>query len=201
MYEDRFGYDPKVPEDIRLIFMWLCQDVSSLQNEWDFYLDLFDKEENNELFHEVAPMSFDIIEEVLRHDMIMSIGRLSDPKISIKKKENLSLAALVERCADIHGLELLLEKFQLSCLHTTQWRNKRVGHRDLYTTISPSEHPLPKIDKQQLDQILSEASEILKAVFLHYSRGDLYFHTIAPGKADDLIFYLKSGRDFTRKNG
>ena len=175
--------------------MWLCQDVAALQSKWDFYLELYGKEENTALLSELASWSFNIMEEALRNDMTMAISRLSDPSISMRTKENLSLATLVKMCPDIRGLDRQLADFQAACQPVSNWRNKHVGHNDLDTKIHPRENPLPGITKNQIDEIINRAAEILKIVILQYANGDLHFHTIARGDAKDLIFWLKSGRD------
>ena len=100
---DPFGYIPKLPDNIRNIFMRLCQDVYSLRSKWEFYLELFDSKKNAELISELARASFQIIEESLRNDMIMAICRLSDPSQSSpksKKKDNLSLCTLLSNWMD-----------------------------------------------------------------------------------------------------
>lgn len=152
-FENTFGYDSRIPKSIRGIFMWLCQDVAALQSKWDFYLELYSKEENTALLSELASWSFNIIEETLRNDMTMAICRLCDPSISMGK-ENLSLATLVEKCSDIPDMERQLVDFQVACEPISRWRNKQVGHNDLHTRIRPRENPLPGINKNKIDEIL-----------------------------------------------
>jgi hypothetical protein len=195
MFENTFGYDTKMPEKIREIYMWLCQDVASLQSKWDFYLELYDKKETTDLLNELASWSFNLIEESLRNDMTMAICRLRDPLISFNK-ENLSLATLIEKCSDIPGLGTQLKHFQDASEAVSKVRNKQVGHNDLNTVIRPRENPLPGINKTQIDQILKLATDILKVVSLHYSDADVNFHTIARGGAEDLIFWLKAGQEY-----
>jgi hypothetical protein len=192
--EDAFGYDIRVPEKIRETFMWLCNDVADLQSKWDFYLELYGKEENTALLSELAPWSFNIIEESLRNDMTMAICRLSDRSITMGEK-NLSLATLVENCPDISGLDTTLAEFQASCKPISKWRNKHVGHKDFKTLIRPREKPLPGINKIQIEQILILAEKILKIVCLYYTKGELGFYTISRGGAEDLIFWLKAGQE------
>jgi len=192
--ENAFGFNERVPESIREIFMWLCQDVVALQSKWDFYLELYGKEENTDLLSELAPWSFNLIEESLRNDMTMAISRLSDPSITIRK-ENLSLATLVEKCAAIEGLKAQLADFQVACQPISQWRNRHVGHKDFNTTIRPRENPLPGISKPQINEIIKLATRLLKSVSFHFGGGDLYFHTIARGGAEELIFWLKAGHE------
>lgn len=192
--ENAFGYNTLIPENIREIFMWLCQDVAALQSKWDFYLELYSDEETTSLLSELASWSFNMIEESLRNDMTMAICRLSDPSITFRK-ENLSLASLVEKCPDIEGLEEQLADFQVACEPISQWRNRNVGHKDYNTAIRPRENPLPGISKSQIDEIVRLAARLLQTVSFHFGGGDLYFHTVARGGGDDLVFWLKAGRE------
>jgi len=91
-----FGYDIRLPENIREVFMWLCQDVTSLQSKWSLYLKLFSNQEDTMLLSELALGFFQVIEESLRNDITMAICRLSDPPKSMGK-DNLSLKTLVEQ--------------------------------------------------------------------------------------------------------
>ena len=196
MFEDRFGYDPKLPENIRFIYMWLCDEVAKLQTKWDFYLELYGKEENTELLNDLALWwSFNIIEETLRYDITMSIGRLSDP-LTTMGKENLSFATLVEKISDIPDIKKQFENFKVACKTVSEVRNKQVAHNDYNTKISPMENRLPGITKTEIDQILKLATDILTAVSNHYDLGQLMFnHTIGRGGVEELIFWLKAGKE------
>jgi hypothetical protein len=194
VFENEFGYDAKLPENIRTNFMWLCQDVASLQSKWDFYLELYGNQENTDLMSELALWSFNIIEESLRNDMTMAICRLSDPSASLRK-ENLSLATLVNKCSNIPDLDAKLLNIQAESESVSQYRIKQVAHNDLNTVISPRENPLPGINKTQIDQILKLASDILNILFLYYTGGELNFHTISQSGAETLIFWLKAGQE------
>jgi hypothetical protein len=196
MFEDAFGYNAMLPEEIREIFMWLCQDVASVYHKWRFYMELFGSEENTELLSYLAPGCFNIIEESLRGDMTMAICRLSDPARSMGK-DNLSLSSLIERCGDIEGVEEPLRHFLIACGPVRFHRNKRVGHNDLETTIKPRENPLPGIGRRQIDEILSLASEILNTIYQSYVDGELAFgHSLCIGGADALLYWLKLGRQY-----
>ena len=189
-----FGYDNRVPELIRETFMWLCQYVADLQSKWDFYLELYSKEENTALLSELASWSFNIVEESLRNDMVMAICRLCDPSAT-RSMGNLSMATLVEICPDIPALVTRLAEFRDVCEPVSKWRNKHVGHKDFNTVIRPIENPLPGINRPQIDRILALAEEILQMVCFYYSQGELSFRTISRGGAEDLIFWLKAGQE------
>jgi len=197
MSNDVFGYNQKLPENIREIFMWLCQDVASIQYKWSFYLELFSSQENTALLSDLAQSSFNIIEESLRADLTMAICRLSDPPQSEGKKDNLSLLTLTQQCGRIDNVTELLRDFRDTCKPVRQYRNKRVGHNDLNTTIKPHDNPLPEIGRGQIDRIVQLASKILNAISQHYASDlELSFKPFAIGGANDLIYWLKVAKEY-----
>src|SRR5438270_30660 len=135
MAEGEFGYNPKLPEDIRELFQVLCQDVVSLRSHWDFYADLFGKPEHADLLSDMARGSFQIIEESLRKSMTMSFGRLADRAETFDRKDraNCSLATLVQRCGQVSGIDSTLQEFQDTVSPIKTYRDKRVAHNDLAT--------------------------------------------------------------------
>jgi len=199
---ESFGYSEKIPENIRTEVMWLCQDVLFLQNEWDLFTELYGTKENTELLSQLAYLSFKIMWQTLFYDVTMGICRLGDPAQSGPKgmHSNLSLERLVHNCPD-RSIELnaLLAKFKTAYEPVNKFRNKRVGHRDLQTAIEPGKSPLPGVTKEQIDLALELAENILKTIFQHYARADLYFHSFAYGDAKDLIFWLSQGKAFHDK--
>jgi hypothetical protein len=57
MSKDAFGYDSRLPENIRDIFMCLCQEVACLHDKWSLYLGLFGDKNNTDLLSELAQMN------------------------------------------------------------------------------------------------------------------------------------------------
>ena len=126
MFDNTFGYETRLPDDIREIFMWLCQDVLSLWYKWEFYKALFSEEETTGLLSDLAPASFQVIEELLRGDMTMAICRLSDPPqfARMDKKDNLSIRTLVHRLGEPGDITALVEEFQEACEPVRQYRKQ-----------------------------------------------------------------------------
>lgn len=198
MLNDAFGYDPKLPDNLREIFVWLCQDVAALREKWSFYLELFGSEENTDLLSELVLASFQIIEEALRNDIILSICRLSDPIKSLGY-ENLSfetLKPLVKELSLPDNTSKLFEDFQSACELVQKYRNKRVGHNDLNTRIKPQDNPLQGIGRDRIDQIIQLAEQILNLVYQHFVGGELVFESDPLGGADALIFWLKTAKEY-----
>ncbi len=191
MFESAFGYDARVPENIRTGLMWLCQDVASLHNKWAIYSKLFNSKENTDLLSELAFWTFINIEESMRSDMTMAISRLCDPAKTCERY-NLSLEFLVENCPDMPDLNAKLLELRAECDPVKKYRNKHVGHNDLNSVLKPKENPLPGITKYQIDKIIKLAESILNYVFLNYTKGELGFSANGRGDPDSLFFYLKN---------
>jgi hypothetical protein len=195
MSNDRFGFHQNLPESIRDVFMWLCQDVAMLRLKWNFYIGLYSSKESTDLMSDLAPASFRIIEESLRADMTMAICRLSDP-IETRGQNNLSictLCLLLSRMEDNQSLVEMLEDFKQACKPVRALRNKRVGHNDLHTRIRPQKNPLPGIRRSQIEHIVEQAEKILNYVYQCYVDSQLSFGPIHVGGADTLLFWLRKG--------
>ena len=190
MDETRFGYNSNFPDSFRKMFMWLCQDVVSLHDEWSFYIELFGNKENKEIMADMLHASSQIIEESVRNDMTMTICRLSDPHKS-SGKINLSFSTLVHRVGETAELSELLEDFQNACNPIQKHRNKRVAHNDLKTKIEPLENRLPGVTRQDIDRIVSLAEQILNTVSRRYDEV-LRFESVHSGGAAVLIDYLNT---------
>ena len=190
-----FGYNEKLPEEIRDIFIRLCQDVVSLNQKWQLYTDLFTDPDVTALLSNIARGAFQVIEETLRNDMTMLIGRLCDPAISGGHK-NISLRALLEQAPTIPGLDKKVEDFIGACKTVERHRNKAVAHNDLDTFILPHKNPLPGIMRGQVNEIVGKAGEILNFVVQRYDDCDLAFDfLVGVGGVDHLIFWLRKAKE------
>lgn len=195
MSDNPFGYDKRLPEDIRDIFMWLCQDVASLQFKWDLYKGLFGSKETTQLLSEVAPVSFYFIEQSLRNDITMAICRLSDPP-QTRKSANLSFRILKQKCGGIEGISALIDDFCKSCSPLQVYRNKRVGHNDLNSRLEPRDFPLPGIGKEQIDRAVQLADQILNNVLQHFIDRELYFSFPLALDIDKFISRLMLAKEY-----
>jgi hypothetical protein len=192
-----FGYYETIPEEAREIFTWLCQDVVSLHEKWTLYKALFSDPEVIELLGYLAKETFRVIEESLRADMTMLIGRLCDPVMSFNHM-NVSFKALLSSLPEIEGLPDRIDSFVGSCGSVDRHRNKRVAHNDQNTLIKPKENPLPGISRNMIDTIVKGAEEILHSVLSRYEDKDLTFELYAnAGRADTFIFWLKKAKEYS----
>ncbi len=193
----QFGYCEKIPEQAREIFMWLCQDVVSLQEKWSLYQDLFSDPEVTSLLSDLAKETFRVIEESLRVDMTMLISRLSDPEHSFGHM-NVSFKALLSCLPNIEELPEKIDHFAESCSSVDRFRNKRVAHSDRKTLLKPKENPLPGISRNTISAIIREAENILNIILRRYDNAEMTFELLAnEGGADELVFWLKAAKEYT----
>ena len=192
-FEGKFGYIEPLPEEIREAFMWLAHDVVALHRKWDLYLGLFGKPESFQVVTQL-PQPFNLIEESLRTDITMLIGRLSD-SAKFGKDENISFRALLEFYSDDGTLEQLVADFVQNCKPVTQNRHKLVAHTDKLAKLSADQAMIPQIKKSDIDAINQKAQKIIKHVALTKTGHDYGFGWEGDGGAGALIYWLKKGLD------
>ncbi len=71
------------------------------------------------------------------------------------------------------------------------YRNRYVGHNDLWSDINLREELLPGVGRSQIDEILGLAREILRAVYGHYANVEPTFEPEHSGSCGELIARLK----------
>jgi hypothetical protein len=193
MSQSGSGRSERFPEEVRVAFDQLRDDVAMLRYKWSLYLELYSERETAALLSEIAPAFFQTIAESLRNDMIMTICRLSDPSRTLGG-DVLSLATLVGQCDRVPNIAARLTAFQAAAGGVRRLRNRRLVHNDLMTTIVPSQDLLPGIDRFQVDEILRLATDILEAIYGHFCNESIALEPYVPGGVDRLLEWLKKGR-------
>jgi hypothetical protein len=193
------------PDSLQEIFEGLWQETVSLHAHWELYLDLYGDPKKIRILNATVPSVFQLIEENLRANMIVSFGRLTDPS-KTGKKDNLSLARLVEslpaHCDDdfVCSANQRLVDIQSQCEPITTHRNRRVAHNDLATAIHYHENPLPGIGQSRITEALKMIAELMNSVQMYFQNGETtYGHCIQRGTGKDLIFLLEQSIEYGRK--
>jgi hypothetical protein len=161
-----------VPPEIREKYKSLRNDVCHLHRKWGIFRQLYVSGENVvELLNIVAPGFFGVCKELLADDVLLSIGRLADPKQTFKA-DNLSLEQLVfsidEKYPDlISELEQLLSITRDKCAFAREQRNKRVAHTDLSTRLEAK--PLSSPTTTNVEAALESIRDVMNAI-------EKYFH-------------------------
>jgi len=195
------------PEPIQDIFEGLWQEVVSLHAQWKLYLDLYGDPEKIDLLNETVPSVFQVIEESVRTNMIVSFGRLTDAS-STGKKSNLSLDRLVKLLSEqaiceggfVRSAEKQLLDIKAQCEPLTRHRNLRVAHKDLNTAINYHENPLPGIGKLQVVQALKSIGDLMNSVQMYFEKCDTkYGCGIQRGTGKDLICLIEQALEYKGK--
>jgi hypothetical protein len=88
-----------------------------------------------------------------------------------------------------------LQALKVHCQPIVQWRNKRLGHKDLGTALRATPNPLPLISGSDIQEALEMLADILNDVLDHFEEAHVAYG--APrgmiGGGKDLILYLKKG--------
>jgi hypothetical protein len=136
----QFGYENAIPDNLRLVFADLCQDVVSIRAKWETYLNLFGSDDSLHVVNKTAPLALNVIEESLRSDMSMSFCRMTDPARQ-GKNENLSFQSLASRLPVEHLVQVAITRLVGECEPMRSHRDKKIGHNDLELAINPKTNP------------------------------------------------------------
>lgn len=192
-----------IPESLQKLYEILKEEVLWLNSEWKIFCQLFAfSEERIKFLAEMAPNFFGIIQEVLRDEIFISLCRLTDPPMT-GNKENLSLARLVEQIGEFDKSEFhsnTLEEIKSHCEPFRDWRNRKIAHKDLPTTLEYHPDPLPGISKKMIDEALRMICDLLNNISekLWDFETD-YEHIFMEDNGETIIHYLEHAKESLRR--
>jgi len=190
------------PEGTGELFHELWTNVAHLHLNWKNYRSLFGTSpERIELLNWAASLFFGLLDGILRHDVVLSIARLTDPPRSAKK-DNVSLARLIDTLtpfidtALVDELRSELNNLQSYCKPLRQLRNRLLAHDDLATALQYHPDPLPGINRAYIEGVLEKIRKLLGDIEEHF-RGSRTSHqyVISSNDGESLIFALESARE------
>jgi hypothetical protein len=189
----------KMPPDLAELDFRLHQDLVWLNLTWLEYKLLFaTSAERVALMNHTAARFFARYEELVWHDTMLGLCRLTDP-VKTGPQENATVRRL---SALIPNPELAakVETGSLECVQATEfarnWRNKRLAHRDLQHALNPSENPLLQANRSLVEDALRRLADLLNVIELHYENSTTTFdRIIVYSGAEELLHYLALGRD------
>jgi hypothetical protein len=199
--QDRF----QMPEEAVPEFNAVHREVLHLHSAWKLYTSLYSNPDHIATMKVAARGAFGVIQRALLHEILMAHGRLLDPAEERDKKGpvvNLSLERLVNMVKD-HCQPEVAERFtdlhkraKAHCKPIVKLRHKRVGHLDRQTVLAPEEDPLPKVEREEVEQGLEMLGELVNEVQRHFTDAETPFRRVfMQGGAEDLMFFLRAGLD------
>ncbi len=171
-------------------------EVCDLHFKWKFFSQLFADRQRFEILKATAPTLFAYVQDLILHDIILGIARLTDPHKS-KDRSNLSFDGILAEIADqsLRGeVSEIISKIKAKAGAIRDWRNKKLAHNDLAKAIEGN--PLPPIYITDLSEVLKLASQILNIFYTRFQNTEVaYNRCVTSGDGDSLMFYLEYGLD------
>ena len=128
-----------------------------------------------------SPEFFGSLHDILLHDIVLSIGRLTDPASSGKEKDNASLKMLLKRTKNEIGkkaesdLKDALKELSAKSQKIRDLRNKLIAHSDLNIKLGKNE-PLPGVSRSEIEDILQLIREIFNLLEGYFVSGKTVFN-------------------------
>jgi AbiU2 len=188
------------------IFTALTNELSALSAIYDDCIVLFGdgSEDRVALLNSAAPAFFGRTQRAFEHELILGIGRITDPVKSMGK-DNLTINRLEElllplRPGSVDQLKAKVVAAQDACKFTKDPRNRWLAHRSLdLSTSDPNAKPLDSSTYGKIDSALTALDEVLIAVGLAFNGNGVTFSAggyrnlprSRDGGSRSLIRYLK----------
>lgn len=196
--------DSRLPQAIHALWGTLDTEVTWLHGRWIIYRQLYGtSSERVELLNKSARTLFSVLQNVLLHDIQLSLNKLGDPAGSGKWK-NMTLAALHKvllesgEAVSANKMSEALEKFGDACVKVRNRRNKWIAHFDRTTMLN--QHVTPRVgpSREEIENALAALREAMNCISLHYTGATIgyeYFSMQADGEA--LVRNLRRGLRYT----
>jgi AbiU2 len=195
--------DPRIPTAVHDLWSGIESEVVWLHGRWSIYRQLFGTSpERIDLLNESAGTFFNVLNQILLHDVQLSISKLGDPA-GQGSRMNMTLAALVEAfgaCGEstlVAKLEPLLLVFDASCTKSRHRRNKWIAHFDLETMLGLEVNPRQGPSRDEIEVALKALRAIMNCVKLHFLDSQTMYEDFAmDSDGEHLIFALMQARRY-----
>lgn len=187
------------------LFHELWTNVAHLHLKWKNYRSLFGTSpERIELLNWAAASFFRLLDDILRHDVMLAIARLTDPPRS-SGKDNASLARLIYILTPFMDTTLVdelrseLNDLQTCCKPLRQLRNRLLAHDDLATVLQYHNDPLPGISRAYIERVLEKIRKLVGDIEEHFL-GSRTSHqdVISSNDGESLVLALESAREYEK---
>jgi hypothetical protein len=190
-----------IPPEIVDTYMALVQQVLHLHRKWGVFRHLYcSTQETVDLLNDAGGDFIGIVQNLLAHDIVLTIARLTDPKQTFGK-ENLSLEQLIHTIDAMRHKPLRQNIEQIYAGSKTKfafaklYRNKLIAHYDLATQLAQvPEPPIPTTT--DIEDGLKAIRDVMNAVQQHFDGLEIatvnYYDLVTrPGGENRLIARLR----------
>lgn len=191
----------QLPPSIERLFRPLWNETVWLNAKWNAFTRLYGTDEATvELLNHIAGSFFRLVQDSLRDDVLLSIGRLLDPSAT-GARANLSLRALLDGVdaqaepALHQKLTDALVKLRSHCAGITARRNRKLAHTDLPTALNEHLDDLPGVSRVIVREAIEQVNAFMNLLEDHFREATTFYDSvIEQGDADFLVTHLKRAR-------
>ena len=194
--EQKDDYTCSMGSYLGAVYYSLWQDVAWLHVKWDEYVQLYGtKRERVDLLNSTARLFFKVVHDVLWSDILLGIARLVDPQ-KTGGKENMTIRLLPNAVDPSISatVDCLTNRAVEASQFCTDWRNRRIAHRDFAVVMGESSKPLEQTSHAKVSEALRSIAAVLNAVEVHYQNSETHFTAFPHSDgAGQLLYILDDG--------
>lgn len=178
-------------------FHTLQNDLVWLHLKWRQYRVLFGtKPERLDLINEAAGGFFNVVQDVLWDDTLLSICRLTDAPGKGDRKR-LSVRQLPSMMSDVDvraELQTRVDAAVEKARFARDWRDRRIAHRDMGHALDPKAMPLATASRQSVEESLEALREVLNTINNRLRRTTCAFEFVdSMHGAESLLYVIRDG--------
>ncbi|MDP2761415.1 MAG: hypothetical protein Q8O64_13635 [Sideroxyarcus sp.] len=198
--------DSRFPKEIHALWATLDKEITWLHGRWFIYRQLYGTSpERVELLNKSAGSFINILQEILLHDVQLTLSKLDDPATSgrsPKIQKNMTLDALHKGLSVAGEVALAdkmtasLQQFTDACTKIRTRRNKWIAHFDLPTMLNQDVHPRENPSRDEVENALKALRDVMDCVSVHYTNTSIglgYEHYWMQADGEALLHVLRCG--------
>ena len=176
--------------------------VIDLNAEWKMFEKLFLNDGNYILFNQTGRMFWFDIQNCLINTILQSISRFFDPAHN-PHQQNLSLQTVIS-LAEVASIRKDLKRRLKEMRPVWEkgikvWRNKKLSHSDLLTSLGKT--TLPDIPFSQVKHLVSGITEIARQIDLQLNNVDMSYEVSTGEWVPKVLGYLRAGVQKRKEDG
>lgn len=173
-------------KDLTAVFLGV-QEFGKIFTENDIYI---------KILNETAPNFFLSFQRYFWNNVILTISRFIDPRISFSKN-NLTIDILVQLAEDnnlscLDEIKKIIENVREKSKKIKLWRSKIIAHRDVDYALKSNFDDM-KIDLAEVEEILDSMGDCVNKVYFELKNRTIYWKPIPYNNAEALIHFLREG--------
>jgi hypothetical protein len=191
--EARQRYINALGKDFGNIYYALTSELAWLQKKWDEYITLFGtKTTRVELLNSSAPSFFSMVQSIFHDDILLHIYRLTCPKKSCGKHDQLTIKQLPELVDDkiketvSKQIETAAEKSKFC----HDWRHNKIAHPNLDIALKRNVDPLAPATRKEVDRAIKNITSVLNTISKYYLDADRCSKRITRTNGAKALLYI-----------